>query len=272
MNKPKHRVEITNSVMFVEALTQHHDLCAQVLETLLKIKIDRIEKIVPEAVIHGNIDTVNPRLDIYAESNNKMIDIEMQLVKRPDILKRMRYYQACMDEASLPRGTSNYNLLKESFIVFLCGFDPFVYGKTIYNIERCFTNFNSPIEVGSQDHWVLFNFSNWQNCPVDTGNTQKLLKYFATGNPSNDQLTSRLDEVVDSINTDPKKVNEMWTVEDEKKLIARETREKIQKETFEKSAQIMIELFEQNRFDEIERIKEDPRYLEELIAKKQAEK
>ena len=64
----------------------------------------------------------------------------------------------------------------------------------------------------------------------------------------------------------------MWTVEDEKKLIARETREKTQKETFEKSAQIMIELFEQNRFDEIERIKENPRYLEELIAKKQAEK
>lgn len=121
-----------------------------------------------------------------------------------------------MDSSSLKRGSGSYNDLKECYVVFLCGFDPYDREQTIYKIDRCITNADKPIIINSEDHWLLFDYTAWEKCPVDTGATANLLKYIQTGIPSDD-LTNDIDKIVKETNLDKKKVNQMITVQDEMK-------------------------------------------------------
>ena len=63
---------------------------------------------------------------------------------------------------------------------------------------------------------MLFDYTAWEKCPVDTGATANLLKYIQTGIPS-DELTNDIDKIVKETNLDKKKVNQMITVQDEMK-------------------------------------------------------
>lgn len=202
--------------MFVDVFANNHEVLKGLLQTLLKIDIDNITEVIGENTLTNGINILNPRLDIYCESDNELIDIEMQICNRGDLDKRMRFYQSCMDSSSLKRGSGSYNDLKECYVVFLCGFDPYDREQTIYKIDRCITNTGKPIVINSEDHWLLFDYTAWEKCPVDTGATANLLKYIQTGIPS-DELTNDIDKIVKETNLDKKKVNQMITVQDEMK-------------------------------------------------------
>jgi len=81
------------------------------------------------------------RLDVYVEDDQGNIyDIEMQTTDyaRPDELpKRTRYYQAMIDLDVLNKGES-YAKLRQTYIIFVCTFDPFTAGRSIYTFrETC---------------------------------------------------------------------------------------------------------------------------------------
>lgn len=114
--------------------------------------------------------------------------------------------------------------------------------------------------VSSADHWLVFNFKAWQSCPVNTGDTQKLLKYLATGKPSNDTLTNRLDVVVDTINDDTEKVSVMFTVQDEKEVYGALRAKEARNEKDQEWGRLVIELTEQGRTDDIVICAKDPEF------------
>ena len=54
--------------------------------------------------------------------------------KRKDLPRRSRYYQGQIDLAYLEKG-SGYDELKDSFIIFICRFDPFGHGFSRYTVK-----------------------------------------------------------------------------------------------------------------------------------------
>lgn len=64
--------------------------------------------------------------------------------------KRTRYYQGMIDLNLLDKGM-DYTQLKQSFVIFVCTFDPFHIGRHVYTFEnRCVEDPNLPLNDGTQ--------------------------------------------------------------------------------------------------------------------------
>lgn len=80
------------------------------------------------------------RLDVYLEEGDRVFDLEMQTTNKRNLPKRSRYYQGMIDLNTIEKGES-YKKLKESYVVFICTFDPFYQGKAQYTFENlCLEN------------------------------------------------------------------------------------------------------------------------------------
>ena len=116
-------------------------LCKRLIENILNIKIRKITFPETEKDIHVRRDSKSVRLDVYVEDEQgTLYDIEMQTTDyaTPDELpKRTRYYQAMMDMDVLNKGEL-YTKLRRTYIIFICTFDPFDRGRSLYTFrETC---------------------------------------------------------------------------------------------------------------------------------------
>ncbi|MCJ0538863.1 Rpn family recombination-promoting nuclease/putative transposase, partial [Enterococcus cecorum] len=76
------------------------------------------------------------RFDAVVQDDQKRYyDIEMQVENTGDLGKRARYYQSQIDNETLMKGQT-FHKLKESFVIFLCAFDPFSYGLRRYQFHQ----------------------------------------------------------------------------------------------------------------------------------------
>ncbi|MCJ0538859.1 Rpn family recombination-promoting nuclease/putative transposase, partial [Enterococcus cecorum] len=76
------------------------------------------------------------RFDAVVQDDQKRYyDIEMQVENTGDLGKRARYYQSQIDNETLMKGQTFHNL-KESFVIFLCAFDPFSHGLRRYQFHQ----------------------------------------------------------------------------------------------------------------------------------------
>ena len=78
------------------------------------------------------------RLDVYAKGReNTHYNIEMQVVKKPALGRRSRYYHSQIDMELLLAG-NDYRKLPQVYVIFICNFDPFKQKKYKYTFEnRC---------------------------------------------------------------------------------------------------------------------------------------
>ena len=134
--KKLENLTIQDNFMFQKVM-QDEDICRVFIEKLLSIKIKSITYPETEKTITTSNKGKGIRLDVYVETDTgKMIDIEMQTSEiNKELPKRTRYYQGMMDINSLSKGES-YRKLKESYIVFVCSFDPFKYSRLIYTFRN----------------------------------------------------------------------------------------------------------------------------------------
>ncbi len=76
------------------------------------------------------------RMDVFSMDEEKIVyGTEMQDIRKTDIAKRSRYYQALMDTSLLEPGIPNYNLLNNSYLILILTFDLFGYGKYRYTFS-----------------------------------------------------------------------------------------------------------------------------------------
>ena len=129
---------IKDNFIFGKTMEMNPNLCRQVIEKILKIKIRSIEYPEREKVLEMRTDSKGIRVDVYVQDNkNRSYDIEMQVADSDNIAKRMRYYQGLIDLDKLKHG-QHYSALGESYIIFICPFDRFKQGRHIYSFrERC---------------------------------------------------------------------------------------------------------------------------------------
>ena len=141
---------IKDNFIFGKTMELYPNLCRQLIEKILKIKIRSIKYPEREKVIEQRTDSKGIRVDVYVQDNkNRSYDIEMQVADSDNIAKRMRYYQGLIDLDKLKHG-QHYSALGESYIIFICPFDRFKQGRHIYSFrERCDQDYALPLNDGS---------------------------------------------------------------------------------------------------------------------------
>lgn len=98
--------------------------CTRLLELVLEFPIDRV-KVSKEKCIVYPPEYKGIRLDVYAQDDkNTHYNVEMQAVSRAALGKRTRYYHSQIDMDLLTVG-KEYAKLPDTYIIFICDFDPF---------------------------------------------------------------------------------------------------------------------------------------------------
>lgn len=192
----------TNSVVFNLVMRRNPDLCKEVVEAALGFELSKISYIETEKTIQPKLTSKNVRLDVVANADGKMIDIEMQVAYEPSLARRARYYESAMDTDALKSGIP-YHELPESYVIFFCKGAPFGKGCA----ERRFAMMDAlhPTEKMALDDGrtiVVLSAGNWAE--VESTSLSRLLKYIHTGNvdDGSDDLTSRLENAVRELRED----------------------------------------------------------------------
>ena len=130
---------IQDNFMFQKVM-RDEGLCRRLLERILGITISKIDFPHTEKTFDTDYKAKSVRLDVYVEDDSsRAFDIEMQSKTMPDdeLLLRARYYQAMIDQGTLEKGEP-YSKLRNSYIIFVCTFDPFKLGLRRYTFRnRC---------------------------------------------------------------------------------------------------------------------------------------
>ena len=72
---------------------------------------------------------------MYAKDEKQTrYNVEMQVERKPALGKRSRYYQSQMDMEMLLTG-EDYTELPNTYVIFICDFDPFVKDKYRYTFR-----------------------------------------------------------------------------------------------------------------------------------------
>lgn len=114
------------------AVMRVEENCKGFLELVLGFTIARVVVSKEKSMIfHPEYKGV--RLDIYAEDEKHThYNVEMQMRKKKALGKRSRYYHSQMVMEGLESG-EEYETMPDTFVIFVCDFDPF--GKGLY----CYT-------------------------------------------------------------------------------------------------------------------------------------
>ena len=187
----------TDDGMF-QAVMHNPDICAEVVERLLHIKVNHIDYPELEKTIAPYYSSKGIRLDVYLKDSNKVIDVEIQNYRMDTPGKRTRYYQSMIDIDSLMKG-QDYSELKESYILFICKDDPFKDSNNKYYGLPCYTfknicKENSAVNLDDKTVKVLYNASAYEQEKDEK--IRNFLHYVYTNETGQDDFSNRLEKTV----------------------------------------------------------------------------
>ena len=200
MPKPFEELTFSDDWMFQKVL---HDpeICAELVERLLHIRVNHIEYPELEKVIEPFYTSKGVRLDVYLKDSDKVIDIELQSYPMEALGKRIRYYESMLNMDALMKG-QDYTLLKDCYIVFICTQDPFKNDKDIYYELPCYTfrnicEENNTVNLNDKSLKVIYNASAYRE--EKNPKIRDFLHFIYTNEPGKDDFSNRLLTLVEQI-------------------------------------------------------------------------
>jgi predicted transposase/invertase (TIGR01784 family) len=172
--KPWEELKFTDDYMFCKIM-KDEGICKAVVETILNIKIKQIEYIVDQEELRVSPEAKYVKLDIRLEDEDKIINVELQNMNHQGLAKRARYYQSVSDVEATQKGTF-YKDLKDSYVIFICNFDPFVKGLPYYEFENICLAYNPAIRLEDGTKKVFLNVTAKDLSKLDF-NLQSLYHY-----------------------------------------------------------------------------------------------
>lgn len=219
LQKTKSYDELTfaDNFLFCKILESDKDLCKDLIELLLEIKIDHLEPPIAERTMQEAFDAKSVRFDVYTKDDKRIFDLEMQTTDPNNLPKRARYYQSVIDMDNLSHGES-YIKLKDSYVIFLCLDDVFKKGLGVYFFENMCRQ-DSRIKLKDRAYKIFFNA---ENCDKLKTEEQKDFFKFLKGSKASSSLSKRIEEKVEFAKKNPEwRRNYMtWqqTIDEEKAL------------------------------------------------------
>ena len=195
-------IGICNDFIFCKVMQEPKLLEVLVRIILPDLQFERLDVRSQDSVEIG-LDIHGVRFDIFTTSEDgTVIEIEMQVISRRYLPKRMRYYESAADMRIMDKSAS-YSELKDSYIIMICPFDFYKKGRHIYT----FTNMckeDTSIELGDGTAKIFLNAAGTMN---DIDNRPKLKAFldYVAGTVSNDEYVQKVDKAVKIA-----KVNKEW--------------------------------------------------------------
>ena len=145
----------TDDFMFSQVM-KNKEICKEVIETILGIKVGRIEFLTSQYEIEIDPESKTIAMDVYLRDEKKIINVELQNGHRLELPKRSRYYQAAADiDNTLPGEL--YSEMKDNYVIFICTFDPFLHGKAFYKFENICLNEDKPLRLNDGTYKIFLN-------------------------------------------------------------------------------------------------------------------
>ena len=174
-----------------------------VVERALGIRVDHVEVSYEKSIVY-NPEYKGIRLDVYLKDDkNRHFNVEMQ-VANTEIFKRSRYYHSQIDMELLSTGI-DYEQLPESYVIFICDFDPIGLGKYKYTRRQVIEeNLTYNYDDGS---YTVFLSTVGTNESEVSQDLVKFLKYVGaeleeSNEDYSDEFVKRLQKSVEKIKFD----------------------------------------------------------------------
>lgn len=202
LEKDWEELQIKDDFLFSKVM-RDKDICIKLLEKLLKIKIDDIVYLEEQKTIDIGYDAKSVRLDVFVDDGKRIFNLEMQTTNRKELPRRSRYYQGMIDLNTIEKGES-YKKLKESFVIFICTFDPFGEGRPQYTFENiCLEDNTLKLNDGAKK--IFFNTADYMK--EENEDIREFLGY-VNGSKSNNSFVKELENKVTAV-----KSNKEWRQE-----------------------------------------------------------
>ncbi len=213
-----------DNFLFCKILESEPEICRQLLELLLHIKIDHLEKPHAERTMQESFDSKSVRFDVYTKDDKRIFDLEMQTTDTKNLPKRARYYQSIIDTDNLSQG-ENYTKLKDSYVIFICLDDIFNKELPVYFFENiCRQDKN--LKLNDRTYKVFFNA---ENCDKLKTQEEKDFFKFLKGSKAETSLSKRIEEKVEFAkkNSEWRRNYMTWqqTIDEEKEIAFEKGRE-----------------------------------------------
>ena len=159
-----------------------------------------------EAALLVNQDYQGVRLDVYADDYEESVyDVEIQTTHKRNLPKRSRLYLGQMDMAFLEPG-ADFNELPKSFVIFICTYDPFGYGRYryTYNTRRRETG----KELVDETYKIFLN-TKGKNAEEEPLELVRFLKYVEDASQAAEQMNDSLIQRIETRIADIKQNREM---------------------------------------------------------------
>lgn len=155
MKKTLDELTLMDDYMFA-AVMRNKDILKRLLECILNINISRIEFLEAQKTEKTSYESKGVRLDLYVVDENGIIyNVEIQTSDKRNLPKRMRYYQSAIDISVLNPG-DDYNKLRNSYIIFICNYDPFEQNRYIYTFENTCRE-DPELKFGDEAYKIVVN-------------------------------------------------------------------------------------------------------------------
>ncbi len=195
--KPFEQLNFADDGMF-QAVMKNPEASAELVERLLGVRVKSVKYPKLEKKIAPYYATKGVRLDVYLKDEDKVIDVELQTYEMDALGKRTRYYQSMVDIDSLMKG-EDYSELKDSYILFICKFDPFrdekkePRGLYRYTFRNVCTE-DSLVNLDDKCLKVIYNASAYNQ--AEDPKVRALLRFIQTNEPGEDPFAKQLKEFV----------------------------------------------------------------------------
>lgn len=148
-------LNLEDDFLFAKVMSDK-EICRRVLEKILGISIREIMLPATQRTIDILFEGKGIRLDVYVNDDEGTVyNVEMQRGKQKDLPKRCRYYAGSIDLDLISAGEP-YAMLKKSFVIFICTFDPFHDGRHIYTFENTCQE-NPSVLLGDETSKIFLN-------------------------------------------------------------------------------------------------------------------
>lgn len=161
---------IKDNFMF-GAVMSIEENCIAFLEMVLGFPIEKVVVSKERSMIY-HPEYRGVRLDIYArDEKHTHYNVEMQARRQADLGKRSRYYHSQIDVECLEKGLP-YEELPNTFVIFICDFDPFGCGLYYYSFQNeCQEDTRAKLCVGNKTIFLSTKGKNKEQMP------QSLVKF-----------------------------------------------------------------------------------------------
>ena len=211
---------LDSDLMFTSVM-RNEDACINLLQAIFPDKkIDRIEylsdfnpraknfELEIQKYIQGNPSCKSIRLDVYFKDSDRVYNVEMERTNRGKArtIRRSRMYSSLIDANLLGPGR-NYQNLVDSYVIFLCKFDPFDRKKYIYKFRSMCEDENDLCEDNGRYNIYLNTKGSKGNLDFDL---KEMFEYInggtdAIGKKTKSKLVKTIDKYVQEFNS-----NDTW--------------------------------------------------------------